>query len=71
MMTNSFRLSWVLPLVAATATLSLAQTAPQTPPPTRRVIVPGEQAPPADPGQRNFGGPAPGTRRGAPREALI
>ena len=64
-MTNSFRLSWVLPLVAATATLSLAQTAPQTPPSTRRAIVPGEQAPPADPGQRNFGGPAPGARRGA------
>ena len=27
-------------------------------------VVPGEQAPPADPGQRNFGGPRPATGTG-------
>ena len=30
-------------------------------PGARKVIVPGIQAPPADPGQRNFGGPPPGS----------
>jgi hypothetical protein len=35
----------------------------------RPVIVPGEQAPPADPGQRNFGGPRPAAGTGAPRPA--
>ncbi len=28
---------------------------------TKKKVVPGEQAPPANPGQRNFGGPPPGT----------
>jgi hypothetical protein len=32
--------------------------------------VPGEQAPPADPGQNNFGGPRPPTGTGAPRPPM-
>jgi hypothetical protein len=37
---------------------------------SQKKIVPGEQAPPADPGQRNFGGPRPSVGAGAPKPAM-
>ena len=45
-----------------------AQTTAQTQAKIKKQVVPGEQAPQADPGQRNFGGPrpAPGTGGQAP-----
>jgi len=46
---------------AALITLSFnpKQTTAQTQTKVKKQVVPGEQAPPADPGQRNFGGPRP------------
>jgi hypothetical protein len=44
-------------LMACCLSISLAQTQPQANP--KKPLVPGEQAPPANPGQRNFGGPRP------------
>jgi hypothetical protein len=47
-------------LMACCLSISLAQTQPQAN--QRKPLAPGEQAPPANPGQRNFGGPPPPVR---------
>src|ERR1039458_5029829 len=52
-------------LMACCLSTSLAQTQPQAN--TRKPLVPGEQAPPANPGQRNFGGMAPAAGAGGQR----
>jgi hypothetical protein len=60
-------------VLAVAAACYPGPTMAQTQTPQRPPIVPGELAPRADPGQRNFGGPAPGaggaTRRGAAPQA--
>jgi hypothetical protein len=54
--------------VAATMLVSTsAPAAAQSHERVKNPAVPGEQAPPADPGQKNFGGPRPATGPGAPR----
>ena len=52
----------VVLLVVFNLKATTAQT--QTQPAEKKRLVPGEQAPPADPGQKNFGGfrPAAGSR---------
>src|SRR5271165_3989410 len=52
-------------LMACCLSTSLAQTQPQAN--TRKPLVPGEQAPPANPGQRNFGGMPPAVGTGGQR----
>lgn len=52
-------------LLACCLSTSLAQTQPQAN--TRKPLVPGEQAPPADPGQKNFGGMRPAVGAGGQR----
>jgi hypothetical protein len=56
--------------IAAVAAMPAGSTTAQTPSGPRKPIVAGEQAPRADPGQRNFGGPAAGVGTGGRRGAM-
>jgi hypothetical protein len=64
-MKKSSGMSWAIGLAALAAVGSIGQTTAPTATGEKKQIVPGEQAPRADPGQRNFGGPAPGVGAGA------
>lgn len=55
----------IFAFTAATVTASFAQNQPQQK--NEKKILPGEQAPPATPGQRNFGGTIPPSGTAAPR----
>jgi hypothetical protein len=55
-----FSILLVALLVAFSTDMSMAQTKP-----AKKKVMPGEQAPPATPGQRNFGGMRPPTAPGA------
>jgi hypothetical protein len=59
-MKTIYGVSLAAAVIAAVATLSFGQAPAGTQPGEKKQIVPGEQAPRADPGQRNFGGMAPG-----------
>src|SRR5690349_10128480 len=61
-----FVISGLLFLGVCLPTSIAAQTDSKAP----KKIIPGEQAPPADPGQKNFGGPRPSVGAGAPRPAM-
>jgi hypothetical protein len=64
-MRTFLNLSLALSIVAMLVVCNTKQTAAQAQGGVKKPVVPGEQAPPANPGQNNFGGPRPATGTGA------
>ncbi len=64
-MRTLLRLSLAVSIVAMLVVCNASQAAAQTQTRVKKPVVPGEQAPPANPGQNNFGGPRPVAGTGA------
>jgi hypothetical protein len=70
-MKRLIRFSFIAACIALIMVLCISkQATAQTQTKVKKQIVPGEQAPPADPGQKNFGGPRPAVGAGGQRPAI-